>query len=429
MKRIEIEEAKRQLGETVTIAGWVSRTRDLGRLKFILLRDSSGEIQVTVKPENPIAAEVERLHLGREDVVAFRGKAVESEIAHAGIEFIPEAVELINRSRQPIPLDVSGKVKAELDTRLDYRFLDFRTPRTRAIFKIQHTLLQAFRRFLSSRGYLEIQPPCIIASASEGGAELFKLPYFDKTAYLAQSPQLYKQMCALSFERVFMVVPVWRAEKFDTPTHLNEVRQMDIEQAYADDEGVMRVLEECLVYMLKIVSEECSEELEVLNRGLEVSRLPLRRLTYDEAVELLKGVGDEIEWGEDFTRTQERKLWRLLGEEGLFIKDWPAILKPFYAMPKEGDPRLVHAFDLIYRGLEISSGTQRIHQPDLLRRRLREKGLNPEDFHYYIQCFEYGAPPHAGWSIGLERLTMAVTGTGNIRECCMFPRDRERLVP
>ncbi|HDI53013.1 MAG TPA: aspartate--tRNA(Asn) ligase, partial [Candidatus Bathyarchaeota archaeon] len=304
-----------------------------------------------------------------------------------------------------------------------------RTPRSRAIFRIQHTLLQAFRRFLSDRGYLEIQPPCIIASASEGGAELFKLPYFDRTAYLAQSPQLYKQMCVVSFEKVFMVVPVWRAEKFDTPTHLNEVRQMDIEQAYADDEDVMRVLEECLAYMLEAVRKERREELEVLGRELEVPRLPLRRLTYDEAIEMLRGVGDEINWGDDFTRTQERKLWSLLGEEAFFIKDWPETLKPFYAMPREDDPRLVHAFDLIYRGLEISSGTQRIHLPDLLRRRLREKGLNPEDFKYYIECFEYGAPPHAGWSIGLERLTMAVTGASNIRECCMFPRDRERLVP
>jgi aspartyl-tRNA synthetase len=429
LERVEIEEAKRRLGESVTISGWVSRTRDLGRLKFIMLRDASGEIQVTVKPESPIAGEVERLHLGREDVVAFRGRAVESEIVHAGVEFIPEAVKLINRAKQPVPIDISGRVKAELDTRLDYRFLDFRTPRTRAIFRIQHTLLQAFRRFLSDRGYLEIQPPCIIASASEGGAELFKLPYFEKTAYLAQSPQLYKQMCAIGFERVFMVVPVWRAEKFDTPTHLNEVRQMDIEQAYADDGDVMGVLEECLVYMLGAVRDKCREELKILGMELEVPRLPLRRLTYSEAIEMLRGIGDEIIWGEDFTRTQERKLWRLLDEEAFFIKDWPDVLKPFYAMPKEDDPRLVHAFDLIYRGLEISSGTQRIHLPDLLRKRLREKGLNPEDFRYYIECFEYGAPPHAGWSIGLERLTMAVTGVGNIRECCMFPRDRERLVP
>ncbi|MCD6479815.1 aspartate--tRNA(Asn) ligase [Candidatus Bathyarchaeota archaeon] len=429
MERVSIEEAKRRLGETLTIAGWVSRTRDLGKLKFILLRDASGEIQVTVKPDNPIAETLEELHLGREDVVAFKGRVVESRIAHAGVEFIPESVELINRAKQPIPIDVSGRVKAELDTRLDYRFLDFRTPRSRAIFRIQHTLLQAFRRFLSDRGYLEIQPPCIIASASEGGAELFRLPYFDRTAYLAQSPQLYKQMCAISFEKVFMVVPVWRAEKFDTPTHLNEVRQMDIEQAYADDEDVMRVLEECLAYMLEAVRRERKEELEILGRELEVPRLPLRRLTYDEAIEMLRGVGDEINWGDDFTRTQERKLWSLLGEEAFFIKDWPETLKPFYAMPREDDPRLVHAFDLIYRGLEISSGTQRIHLPDLLRRRLREKGLNPENFKHYIECFEYGAPPHAGWSIGLERLTMAVTGASNIRECCMFPRDRERLIP
>ena len=429
MERIPIEEAKRRIGEPVTIAGWVSRVRDKGKIRFIILRDITGEIQITVKPENAAYSGISSLDLGREDVVSVEGEAVSSEIVHAGVEFIPRSVKVLNRSKRPLPFDVSGRVKAELDTRLNYRFMDFRTPRTSAIFRVQHVLLTAFRRFLTDRGYLEIQPPCIIASASEGGAELFKLPYFDREAYLAQSPQLYKQMCAISFEKVFTIVPVWRAEKFNTPTHLNEVRQMDIEQAFADDETVMGVLEETLAYMLGAVKERCQRELRVLGRDIEVPALPLRRLTYTEAVELLQGAGEEITWGDDFSKSQERTLCNLVGETAFFIKDWPAVQKAFYAMPHEGNPDLVHAFDLIYGGIEISSGTQRIHRPDLLREQLRKKGLDPGEFTHYIESFSYGAPPHAGWSIGLERLTMVVTGMRNIRECCMFPRDRDRLVP
>ena len=319
---------------------------------------------------------------------------------------------------------------------------------TSAIFKIQHQLLTAFRRFLTDRGYQEIQPPCIIASASEGGADLFRLPYFEKEAFLAQSPQLYKQMCAISFEKVFTVTPIWRAEKFNTPTHLNEVRQMDIEQAFADDETVMKVLEEVLGYMLINVKERCPGELDVLGREIVVPELPLRRLTYTETIEMLQEAGEDIIWGDDFSKAQERKLSDMVGKEAFFVKDWPAVQKAFYAMPYDANDiqdaeylsskytsidksglNIVRAFDLLYGGVEISSGTQRVHKPDLLREQLRKKGLEPDDFTYYIESFSYGAPPHAGWSIGLERLTMTVTGMSNIRECCMFPRDRDRLVP
>jgi len=429
LERVNVEEAKRRVGEPLTVAGWVSRTRDLGNIAFIVLRDVTGEIQITVKPDNPVSEELARLSLGREDVISVSGRAVRSEIAHAGVEFIPGGITLLNRSRQPLPLDVSGRVKAELDTRLNNRFIDFRTPRTSSIFRIQHELLTAFRQFLTDRGYLEIQPPCIISSASEGGAELFRIPYFEREAYLAQSPQLYKQMCAISFEKVFTVVPVWRAEKFNTPTHLNEVRQMDIEQAFADDETVMEVLEQTLAHMIGHVKERCAGELEVLGRSIEVPGLPLRRLTYTEAVETLQDVGEDMVWGDDFSKSHEQRLGELVGEEAFFVKDWPSVQKAFYAMPHGDNPDIVHAFDLIYGGLELSSGTQRVHRPELLREQLRRKGLNPDDFTYYIDSFAYGAPPHAGWSIGLERLTMTVTGMDNIRECCMFPRDRDRLVP
>ena len=429
MLRTMIKDIRERIGEELTLTGWVARKRDLGRIVFFLLRDASGVIQVTVKEEE--TPEVWQIvsGLGREDIVKVRGYAKRSEVSYAGIEFIPEEVEVLNKAASPLPFDPTGKVKAELDTRLDYRFFDFRTPRTSSIFKIQTQILRAFREFLLDRGFIEIQPPCIISSASEGGAELFSVPYFEREAYLAQSPQLYKQMCAISLEKVFTVVPVWRAEKFNRPTHLNEIRQMDVEVAFATEEDVMGLLEEVLVYILEEVRDRCNGELEVLRRKYEIPSLPLQRVTYTKAVELLRERGEEIVWGDDFSKPQEKLLLSIVGGEAFFIKEWPTVQKPFYVMPYEKRPEICHAFDLIHEGLEISSGTQRIHLPELLRKQILAKGLDPKDFEYYINCFAYGTPPHSGWSIGLERLTMTVTGMRNIRECCMFPRDRNRLVP
>jgi len=436
--------AKAKIGEPVTLAGWVKRTRVLRNISFIVLRDTSGEIQVTVKDDNMrnIVAE-----LNREDVVKITGQAVESKVANQGVEFVPDGIEVINKAEQPLPFDLFGKIESELETRLNYRFMDFRTEKSSAIFKIQHVILQSFRGFLSDRGYMEFQPPCVIASASEGGADLFMLPYFEKQAFLAQSPQLYKQMCAISFEKVFTITPIWRAEKFNTPTHLNEVRQMDIEKAFSNDETVMNVLEQMVVHLLEQVNEKCPNELAVLGKTLEVPELPFRRVTYTEAIKMLQEAGEEIQWGDDFTKPQERMLKKLVGKDAFFLKDWPGQQKAFYAMPYNKDnpediaylmktygntdmgDHVVRAFDCIYSGIEISSGTMRIHLPELLRERIRFKGLNPDNFTHYIESFSYGAPPHAGWSIGLERMTMTITGMQNIRECAMFPRDRERLVP
>ena len=388
-----------------------------------------GIVQVTapktkVSPE--ITKEIGTLH--QEDVILVKGKVVSSKIAKKGLEVIPEQLEIVNRAETPLPLDPRGVQNTLLDTRLNWRFLDFRSEESNAIFKIQSRILQTFREFFSSRNYVEIQPPVIIASASEGGAELFSLKYFEKDAYLAQSPQLYKQMCAISFEKVFTVLPVFRAEKFEQPTHLNEVRQMDIEQAFSTDEDVMRVLEEFLADCIKQIASTCREELEKIGQKLEQLRLPLKRVHYKDAIDLLRKNGEDIHVGDDLSKTQERKLSQLIKEEAFFIVAWPTEQKAFYAMPAQ-DGKTSRAFDLIYRGLEIASGTQRIHLPSLLTEQLRSKGLNPENFKFYIDSFRYGAPPHAGWSIGLERLTMKISGRENIRETTMFPRDRNRLSP
>jgi len=417
------------LDKDVVLAGWVHDVRVLGGISFILLRDMSGIVQVTApkaKVSPDIVKEIGTLH--QEDVILVKGKVVSSKIAKKGIEVIPEQLEVVNRAETPLPLDPRGVQNTLLETRLNWRFLDFRSEESSAIFRIQSKILQTFREFFTTRHYVEIQPPVIIASASEGGAELFSLKYFEKDAYLAQSPQLYKQMCAISFEKVYTVLPVFRAEKFEQPTHLNEVRQMDIEQAFSTDEDVMKVLEEFLAELIKKITVSCNEEMEKIGQKLEPLHLPLKRVEYRDAIELLRENGEDIQVGSDFSKTQEKRLSQLMKEEAFFIVGWPSEQKAFYAMPNP-DGKTSRAFDLIYRGLEIASGTQRIHVPALLIQQLKSKGLNPENFKSYVDSFRYGAPPHAGWSIGLERLTMKMTGRENIRETTMFPRDRNRLSP
>ncbi len=418
-----------QLEKEVILTGWVHDVRALGGIAFLLLRDMAGIVQVTApksKAPPEVLREIGSLH--QEDVVAVRGKVVSSKIARRGIEVIPAELEVLNRAETPLPLDPRGVQNTLLETRLNWRVLDFRSVESQAIFKIQSRILQSFREFFINKGYIEVQPPVIIASASEGGAELFSLKYFEKDAYLAQSPQLYKQMCAISFERVFAVLPVFRAEKFEQPTHLNEVRQMDIEQSFATADEVMKILEEYLASCIETVRWSCREELEKLGQELGPVHLPLRRVRYEEAIELLRRNGEEIGIGMDFSKTQEKKLAELVQEEAFFITHWPMELKAFYAMP-EKNGKTCQAFDLIYRGLEISSGTQRIHRPELLVKQLKAKGLNPDGFKFYVDAFRYGAPYHSGWSIGLERLTMKITGRENIREATMFPRDRNRITP
>jgi aspartyl-tRNA synthetase len=417
------------VNKEVVLAGWVHDVRVLGGISFLLLRDMDGIVQVTApkaKAPPEILREIGTLH--QEDVVAVKGIVVSSKIAKRGIEVIPSELEVLNRSETPLPLDPRGVQNTLLDTRLNWRVLDFRSEESNAIFKIQSKILRCFREFFGQRGFVEIQPPVIIASASEGGAELFPLKYFEKEAYLAQSPQLYKQMCAIAFEKVFAVLPVFRAEKFEQPTHLNEVRQMDVEEAFATDADVMKRLEEFLKNCIETIGESCAGELNRLGHKLGSVKLPLKRVPYHDAIGLLQKHKEEIASGMDFSKTQEKKLTELVGEKAYFITDWPVELKAFYAMP-DSNGRTCRAFDLIYDGLEIASGTQRIHLPELLTRQLRLKGLNPDGFRFYVDAFRYGAPYHSGWSIGLERLTMKITGRENIREATMFPRDRNRIAP
>jgi len=417
MKRMYISEIKPS-SKQVLVKGWVQRIKLLGKIAFVVLRDSTGILQCIAKKNIK-----EFSNITQESVVEIKGIVKKSKQAKKGHELEISDLKVINKSKAPLPADVE-KSKTFIDKRLDYRFLDLRRPEIQAIFKIQSEIANSFREFFYKKGFTEIQPPSIISSSSEGGTELFPVKYFEKKAFLAQSPQLYKQMLTSSLERVFMITPVWRAEKHNTPRHLNESRQMDIEVAFANQFEVMKELEEAVKYIVKKVLEKCKSELELLNLKLKIPKAVY--LSYEQAIKKVNG-----KLGEDFTPKQEKKLCEMYPDTIVFTHSWPVALKPFYIMPKDENikSKISEGFDALFNGMEISSGGQRIHIPKLLIEMLKLKKLNPKNFTDYVNSFEYGSPYHAGWSIGLERFTMTLLKLNNIRECTFFPRDRTRLTP
>jgi aspartyl-tRNA synthetase len=315
---------------------------------------------------------------------------------------------------KPLPFPVlkkDEKITTELSKRIDYRFVDLHKRDVQAIFKVQATILKAFREFMDQENALECVFPSIIGASSEGGTEVFPVQYFEKKALLSQSCQLYKQMLACSVEKVYTVFTVWRAEKHNTLRHLNESRQFDFEMAFADDKVVMDILGRCVQHIVKRVMEQNSDELKILDVNLKVPGV--KYITFHETVELMKKQGIHLE-EHDLTGEAEEKLGELFPDTVVFVHDWPLEGKPFYIMPKGEE--LSYGFDAIYKGMEISSGGQRIHLPDLLTERLKAKGLNPENFESYIDSFRYGAPHHGGWGMGVERLTMKILNIQNIRD-------------
>jgi len=406
----------------VTVAGWVHELRDLGGISFLLLRDRDGIMQITM-PKKKVPPElVERVRsLSRESVVRVAGLVKAEPKAPQGYEIIPYEVELLNAAESPLPLDVTGKVPAELDTRLDARFMDVRLPATRAIFFIRATVLNEVRAFLVARDFIEIQTPKMVATATEGGTQLFPISYFDREAFLNQSPQLYKQiMMAAGLERVFEVGPIFRAEEHDTRKHLNEVTSIDVEASFMDDREVMGLLEELIQHVYVAVAERCSAPLQALGVTLSIPHIPFRRITYAEAIEIA-----DIPWGDDLDTAAERAVGEEIGEH-YFIVDWPVELKPFYVQPRNN---LCYAFDLMHPRMELASGARRIHDYRLLSEQLAGKSLALESFAFYLDAFRFGMPPHAGWGLGAERLLVTMLGLANIRESVLFPRDRRRITP
>jgi nondiscriminating aspartyl-tRNA synthetase len=424
-KRILINNIFNSKKNNIEFVGWVHQTRALGKIRFVLLRDISGIIQIT-GVKGKISEKVFDImnNLTRESVLYVRGSIIDSKQAPGGKEVHPDEIVVLNSSEE-LPIDVSDFSKTDLPKRLDYRFLDFHRKKIQSIFRIQTEIAKSFREYFYDKGYFEIQPPCIIGSLSEGGTELFSVQYFEKKAYLAQSPQLYKQMIACSMEKVFTITPVWRAEKHNTPRHINEIRQMDIECAFMNQIDVMNELAGVVKYIVSNVLGKCKPELNVL--GIKNLKIPKEvYIPYEQAIKL---VGGRV--GEDFTPEQEKILCKKYPGDIIFTHSWPTSIKPFYIMPKDQNPKSKYSegFDALYGGMEISSGGQRIHLPDLLIQQLKSKKLNPKNFKDYVNSFRFGAPPHSGWSIGLERLTQIICGLDNIKEATMFPRDRDRLNP
>ncbi len=430
MRRYTSDITPEQEGEKVELYGWVHEVRDLGGLVFVVLRDREGFAQITL-PRKFVDKSTFKLakKLKRESVIRVVGTVKAEEKAPGGFEIIPDVIEVLNEASVPLPLEVTEKVPAELDTRLDHRFMDLRRPRVQAIFRIRHQVMQSIRSYLSEEGFIEVHTPKIVSTATEGGTELFPLSYFEKEAFLNQSPQLYKQvLMAAGFEKVFEIGPIFRAEEHDTTRHLNEATSIDIEMSFTDHEGVMSVLENLIVRVYEDVSEHCEKYLNWLDVSVEVPSKPFERISYDEALEIASRKGEDIPWGEDLTTAALKAVGNEIGGF-YFIVDWPTDSKPFYAMPYEDNPEISKSFDLMHGWLELASGAQRIHVYDMLVESIKARGMEPESFGFYLEAFRYGMPPHAGWGLGAERLLMAMLGLKNIREATLFPRDRHRLVP
>ena len=416
-------------GGEVTLFGWVQEIRDLGGIRFIILQDREGTIQITI-PKKRILPEV----LAKSDLLqkrfslAVKGTVKKTTMTPRGVEVIPNAIKILSAATEQLPIDITGKTPANIEARLDARALDLTLEKSLAAFKIQHVALEAIRSYLFEKGFLEVHTPRIIGSATEGGAELFSVDYFGQKAYLAQSPQLYKEELTMSFEKVFEVGPFFRAEESHTRRHLSEFTSIDVEAAFANAQDVMGLLEQVIHHACVTVREKCRSELSVLKYKFEVPDVPFKRLTYDQLLGDLKAQGVNIPWGEDIPTEAFRELGKLYSYF-YFITDWPTRAKAFYIKPRDDKPEICEGFDLMWRYIELVSGGTRISQKEQLMQRMSEKGLNPESFKYHLQAFDYGMPPHAGWAIGLERLTMIMTGKKNIREVTLYPRDRVRLTP
>jgi len=416
-------------GKEVIVLGWVLDIRDLGGLRFVILQDREGTVQITI-PRKEVDENVVKKadSLQRQYSIGVKGTVKKTEQTPRGVEIVPSEIRILGIAKYPLPLDVTGRTPTQIDVRLDARVLDLCRDENNAIFRIQHVALATIREFLSEQGFTEVHTPRIIASATEGGAALFPVDYFGREAFLAQSPQLYKEQLVLAFDRVFEIGSFFRAEESHTRRHLSEFVSIDIEQGFVSADDVMTVLEEMVHHVCKVVKERCQKELKILKHRIEVPKTPFKRFTYDEIIGELGEKGIEVSWGEDVPTTAFRTLGEL-HPYFYYITDWPTKSKPFYIKPRDDNPELCEAFDLMWRWIELASGGTRVHSKELLVRRLREQGLRPESFRHHLQVFDYGMPPHAGWAAGLERVMMMLTGKRNIREVVLFPRDRFRLTP
>ena len=416
-------------GREVTIIGWISSIREHSNIKFLTVNDRFGSIQVILKKgEYPASLESEISNIRDHTVIAIKGKVRTEPKAPNGIELIPNDFRILSLANKNSPIVIQSRKGVGIDTRLDLRAVDLRRPYLQSIFNIRYTVLNSCREFLRQEGFIEVNTPKIIATATEGGATLFPIFYYDREAFLTQSPQLYKEQLTMAFENVFEIGPIFRAEPSRTNRHLSEATSIDVEKAYVDYNDVSEILERMILFLWNEIKDKNKSHLEYLKIQLPDLSFPFKRYTYSDVIEKLQRSGQSIEWGDDIS---QQKLSKLDDEDMklfYFITDWPTSIKPFYVRPKSTGTEC-ESFDLMYGDLELSSGSTRIHNKDELIERMKKQGLNIDAFDFHLKVFDYGMPPHAGFGLGLERLMMSMCGVDNIRDAVLFPRDIDRLSP
>ena len=436
MKRLYAAEVPFHTGKIVQVRGWVQETRIFGGLKFIILKDRSGYIQITL-PKKEVKEEVFNSvdRLSKESVIYVTGLVQESKKAKMGAEIIPERIEVVSLADAPTPIDTSGKINSDLSVRLDHRFLDVRNRKSIALFTIRSKVFKAAVDYFDSNGFININTPKLTTIGVETGAELFEVSYFEKKAYLAQSPQVYKQMFAAgAFERVYEIAPVYRAEKSHTAQHLTEFIGIDFEQAFIESEhDVMDTVEGMMKHILETVKKECREELKLWGRKITLpGKFP--RIKMSEAKEMLAEKGYVLGKDDDLGLEEQGILSGLVRKkyknEFLFLYEYPFAIRPFYHMKPEGEPNISKSFDLVWNGVECATGAQREHRYDVLKKQAREAGIDfDKQMAPYAEIFRYGCPPHGGTGLGLDRIVESLLELPNIREAILLPRDPERLSP
>lgn len=441
MKRILIADTPNMIGQKIKLSGWVSVRRDHGKLIFIDLRDRSGIIQMVVIPDKEDAYQISK-EVRSEYVISVEGLVKErpggqekSENPLGRVELEVEKMEIISRVEEELPFDVSKKdLDVNLVTLLDNRNLALRNKKVNDIFKVYSQILKSYGDVMREKGFLEIKTPKILSAATEGGANFFKIKYFKREAFLAQSPQFYKQAGVGAFERVFEIGTVFRAEPHFTTRHVNEYTGLDAEMGFIENfSEIMDELQSVMKRIMKDVKEKCSKELAEYESEILVPEENFPRIRLTEALEILKKeYGKETE-GIDIDPEGERLIceWakKTHGSDFIFLTHYPANAKPFYTMPSGDDPQFTEGFDLLFNGVEIATGGQRIHNYQQLVANIKKHGLNPEDFKDYLEVFKIGMPAHGGWGLGSERIVQKILGIASIKEAILFPRDVKRLAP
>lgn len=439
MKRTLIAKTPTLIGKTVKLAGWVNTRRDHGKLIFVDLRDRSGMIQTVIIPDKKDAHETAK-NIRSEFVIEIEGRvkerpgsAVNEKISTGGVEIEVEKMKILAGTEGELPVDISeDDLNLHLDTLLNYRVLTLRNKKVKSIFRVYSEIIRSFAEIMKKDGFVEIKTPKILSSATEGGANFFKIKYFEKEAFLAQSPQFYKQAGVGIFERVFEIGTVFRAEPHYTTRHVNEFTGLDAEMGFIENmRDVMRKLEKTVFYILESVRKKCAKELELYNAEIPaVSKIP--RLKLIDALDILeKNYGKKFETididpeGERMIGDWAKKEYK---SDFVFLTHYPASIRPFYAMPSK-NARFTESFDLLFRGVEIATGGQRIHNYSQLVENIKKHKLNPDDFEHYLDIFKYGMPPHGGWGLGSERIVQKLLGLKSIKEAVLFPRDVKRLTP